>query len=72
MENGAESRNTDCKHEQIQFVKLYKSHIATVHAAKLPTVHPAVEKPASAIPAAAQLLQQYLLQQYMLPKYLLQ
>ena len=58
VENGAEARNTDCTQKQIQFVKLHKSHVATVHAATLPTVHPAAEKPASAMPAAAHLLLQ--------------
>ena len=53
VENGAGARNTDCTQKQIQFVKLHKSHVATVHAATLPTVHTATEKPASAMPAAA-------------------
>ena len=38
VETGAEARNTDCTQKQIQFVKLHKSHVATVHAATLPTV----------------------------------
>ena len=37
VENGAGARNTDCTQKQIQFVKLHKSHVATLQSRIVPS-----------------------------------